>query len=400
MSAPLSRRDVLTGIVASSALLAGLRVPAARADSPREVALASLRELHVLNERPMNAETPLSLLGSSRTPNAHHFVRNNGLVPDLAWTGDASEYRLTIDGEVHSPLTLSLEELKRDFPVHRAALVLECGGNGRAGFRPAAKGNPWTLGAVGCADYEGVLLKDVLAKARVRTSAVYLAYEASDRHLSGSTDKQPISRGCPIGKALDGHSMLAWSMNGEPLPAVHGFPLRLLIPGYPASASGKWVTRLWIRAQVHDGAKMNGQSYRVPAHPVAPGTEVPDSDMVIIEEMPVKSVLTHPLTGHSMKAGTTVEVRGHAWSGAGDIGAVHLSLDFGATWTQTTLDPAANRWAWQDWRSALSIPTAGHYELWVRATDERGVQQPMVVPGWNPKGYLNNAMQRIALEVV
>lgn len=399
MSTDPSRRAVLSGLGATFVLISGLPVPAARADDPGTAALAALEHLTLLNERPINAETPIALLDPSRTPSADHFVRNNGIVPGIAWGGDTSGYTLTVDGEVERPLTLTLDALKADFPTHKAAVVLECGGNGRAGFHPPARGNQWTLGAVGCADYEGVLVKDVLAAAGVKRTAVYLAYEALDKHLSGAVDKLPISRGCPIDKALDGHTMLAWSMNGEPLPPLHGFPLRLVVPGYPASASGKWVRRLWIRDQVHDGPKMTGQSYRVPRRPVAPGTDVPDEEMEIIELMPVKSIVTRPLTGHKASTSDALPLRGHAWSGSGDIRAVDISLDFGATWTRATLQPAANRWAWQDWSAELRFSKPGHYEIWVRATDETGTAQPMVVPGWNPKGYLNNGMQRIAVEV-
>ena len=193
----------------------------------------------------------MTLLDPDVTPTSAHFVRNNGLVPERATRQDLAGWTLTIDGEVERPLTLNPDDLKR-YENHVARLTLECGGNGRAGFRPRARGNQWKLGAVGCAEYRGVRLKDVLEKAGVRPSAVYVGYYGEDPHLSGA-DEVSISRGFPMTKALDDSTLLAWEMNGEPLPAMHGFPLRLVAPGFPASASGKWLHRLWVRDKVHDG---------------------------------------------------------------------------------------------------------------------------------------------------
>ncbi len=355
--------------------------------------------VRVLNDRPINAETVVTELDDDFTPNSKHFVRNNGIMPDRANTGSLDGWSLTIDGEVKKSLTLSMDDLESQFKRHEAALVIECGGNGRAGYNPPAKGNQWTLGAVGCSRYAGVRLRDVLKSAGVKDSAVYIGYESEDLHLSRDPSKKPISRGVPIEKAMDEHTMLAWEMNGEPLPALHGFPLRLICPGWPGSTGGKWLKRIWVRDQVHDGAKMTGTSYRVPRYPVAPGTDVPEEDMEIIEEMPVKSIITRPASGIVTKLSEQLALRGHAWSGSGDVKAMHVSIDFGQTWTKAKLRKPANVFAWQRWTASVSFPKKGYYELWARATDKQGRMQPMLVPGWNPKGYLNNAMQRIAVKV-
>ena len=203
----------------------------------------------------------------------------------------------------------------------------------------------------------------------------------------------------PIEKALDENTMLAWEMNGKPLPAEHGFPLRLICPGWPGSTSGKWLKRIQVRDQIHDGTKMTGTSYRVPKHPVAPGAKVPTEDMQIIQTMPVKSIITYPETGNSSQDGRNVRLRGHAWSGKGRVARVDLSYDFGATWTQASLSNPVNAFAWQRWELGLKLPVNGYYEIWARATDITGGMQPMLVPGWNPKGYLNNAAHRIAVRV-
>jgi DMSO/TMAO reductase YedYZ molybdopterin-dependent catalytic subunit len=345
-------------------------IPAALAQSDKPFAIEGKEGLILLTDRPINAETPIALLDDDVTPISRHYIRNNGLVPERA--------------------------VKRDLTGWK----LECAGNGRAGFHPPATGLQWKMGAVGCSRYTGVVLKDVLESAGIKPTAVYVAYYGEDPHLSGDAKAIPISRGVPIEKAVDESTLLAWEMNGEPLPAQHGFPLRLVAPGWPASVSGKWLTRLWVRDRVHDGEKMGGHSYRVPRYPVAPGAEVPDADMEIIGAMPVKSVVTRPATGIEHRVSETLPVRGHAWCGDGPVRSVHLSIDFGTTWLEASLRAPANPFAWQRFHAELRFPTSGHFEVWARATDHAGRMQPMVVPGWNPGGYLNNAMHRIAVRVV
>lgn len=372
-------------------------VPVALAQDTGQDLMPDKDGLIVLGDRPLNAETPAHLLDDDITPYQRLFIRMNGLVPQNALDGDAAGWTLSIDGEVDNPLELGIEDLKSRFENVTRALVLECGGNGRAFFNPGASGNQWTMGAVGCPEWTGVRLADVLAEAGVRDSAVYTAHYGNDVHLSGDYDKVVISRGVPIDKALAEDALIAWAMNGEDIPALHGFPLRLVIPGYPGSVSQKYLNRITIRDREHDGEKMTGYSYRLPAYPVAPGTEVPEEDMVVMTEMPVKSLVTFPRTGTEVASGTATEVRGHAWAGNGDVAAMHVSTDFGQTWQEAALDPPPNRFAWQRWRAEITLPQAGYYEVWARATDMNGISQPATTPGWNPRGYGNNMQHRIAL---
>jgi len=351
--------------------------------------------LSILNNRPLNAETPSHLLDDTITPNDRHFIRNNGLVPQI----DATDWTLTVDGEVHTPLVLTLEQLKR-FKQYTYALQIECGGNGRAGFNPPAKGNQWTYGAIGCATYTGVKMRDVLHSAGLKNSAVYTGYYGEDPHLSGDPNKIPISRGTPISKALDEHTLIAWEMNGQPLPALHGFPLRVVTPGWPGSTSIKWLKRIFVRNKEHDGPKMGGYSYRVPRYTVSPDSYISKNDMKIIESMPVKSLITFPKSPLNLKNKKSFLVRGHAWAGDRSVKAVDLSINFGASWLETSLAAPINPYAWQNWNTVINFPQKGYYEIWARATDIAGEMQPMVVPGWNPKGYLNNAMHRIAVNVI
>lgn len=353
--------------------------------------------LTLLNDKPWNAETPPHLLNDLITPADKLFVRNNGNPPEGI---DPTTWTLTIDGEsALSSKTYSIQDLKTKFKTYTYQLTLECGGNGRSEFNPPAKGNQWSTGAVGCPEWTGIRLKDVLNDAGIKPDAVYIGYYGKDTHLSGDPTKVVISRGVPIQKALEDEALIAWAMNGEDIPLMNGHPLRLVIGGWPGSTSGKWLSRIVIRNQVHDGPKMTGQSYRVPKFPVAPGSKVKDEDMKIIESMPVKSLVTSPKTGGSLPLGKSLKVAGKAWAGDFSVKEVHVSIDFGVTWQRANLQPPKNRLAWQAWSAVVKFPIKGYYEVWARATDSAGIQQPMILPGWNPRGYLNNACHRIAVKV-
>lgn len=365
-------------------------VPAAMA---QDDVLEGKDGLTLLNDRPVNAETPPELLDDAITPTSRHFVRNNGIPPEDV---DPATWSLTIDGFVDNPMELSIADLKSQFEVVKMALTLECGGNGRGFFNPPAKGNQWTYGAVACSEWTGVRLKDVLEKAGVQSNVVYTAHYGADTHLSGDPEKLPISRGMPIDKAMTDNILIAFEMNGEALHPLNGAPLRLVVPGWPASTAQKWLTRIQLRDIVHDGPKMTGKAYRVPNRAVEPGEKVEKEDFVIIERMPVKSLVTFPANGADV--GRETEVRGHAWSGDRTVSKLEVSIDFGATWQEATLDAPVNSGAWQNWRSNVAFPQAGYYEVWARATDSEGVMQPFAID-WNPKGYLNNTMHRVGLRV-
>ena len=356
------------------------------------------KALRLLNDRPLNAETPAHLLDDATTPTANLFVRNNGHLPLVT---DPGSWLLQVAGEsCVRPTSFTVAELRSRFQAYSFDLQLECAGNGRAEFRPRASGNQWSTGAIGCPRWTGVRVKDVLDYCGVQSDAQYLAFVGADRHLSGAQDKQVISRGVPMHKALEAESLIAYELNGEPLPVLHGAPLRLVCGGWPGSVSGKWLTHLLVRDRVHDGAKMLGNSYRVPCDPVAPGAAVADENLCIIESMPVKSLITFPESGIQVNQGSRLKLRGHAWAGDLKVSAQHISVDFGATWQRAELAPPNNRLAWQQWQASTEFTRPGYYEIWARATDEFNRSQPMLVPGWNPKGYLNNASHRVAVQVV
>jgi DMSO/TMAO reductase YedYZ molybdopterin-dependent catalytic subunit len=284
----------------------------------------------------------------SRRPNKL-FIRNNGQVPDV--TGDPKAWKLKIDGEVNTPMEISVGDLMTKFPAVTYQLMLECGGNGRSFFTPEARGNQWTNGGAGCPMWTGVRLADVLKAAGLKPSAVYTGSYGADPTLAGETNKPSISRGVPIAKAMEEHSLIAFKLNGQDLPLIHGAPVRLVIPGWPASASTKWLNRIWIRDKEHDGPGMGGFSYRVPKTPIVPGSKGNDKDMAILESMPVRSVITFPADGTRLTS-RKLDLRGHAWAGDFDIKTVDISTDYGVTWKPAKVDAPANKYAWQNF-SAL-----------------------------------------------
>ncbi|WP_142783956.1 sulfite oxidase [Changchengzhania lutea] len=385
-----------TEIVFGSNLLEGYSPLALQDPDPFKM-FKKHKDMIVLNDKPWNIEAQAHLLDDKITPNSCMFIRNNGLAPEGI---DAKKWSLTIDGEsVINKKTYTLAELKSKFEQHTYQLTLECGGNGRSEFNPPAKGNQWTIGAVHCASWTGVRLRDVLKDAGIKNNAIYIGYHAIDVHLSQDPNKEPISRGCPMSKALQDETLLAFKMNGEDIPLIHGYPLRLVAGGWPASVSGKWINRISIRDKVHDGTKMTGDAYRVPCKPVAPGEKVKDEDMCIIESMPVKSLITYPKSGATIKEGKSLNIRGHAWAGELEVTKMEYSIDFGATWKSCVIEKPSNRLAWQHFNATIHFPKKGYYEIWAKATDAKGIAQPMLLPGWNPKGYLNNACHRIAVKV-
>jgi DMSO/TMAO reductase YedYZ molybdopterin-dependent catalytic subunit len=408
---PASRRGFLrkSGLLAMSTALGasipfadkmpGGLIPAALANTDQPFKIAGKdRGLVVLNDRPLSVETPPHLLDDLITPADKIFIRNNGVPPVNV---DSATWVLNIGGEsVESNVQFSLEQLKKEFKHYTYQLTIECAGNGRHEFNPPAKGTQWTTGAIACPEWTGVRLSDVLKKAGIKDDAVYVGFYGRDTHLSGNPDRVPISRGIPMHKALDKKTLIAWAVNGEDIPLMNGYPLRLVCGGWPASTSGKWLEKIVVRNKIHDGEKMQGDSYKVPCHPIAPGAKVLEKEMCIIESMPVKSLITFPQSGLLIKLGQQLLVRGHAWAGDLKVSAMEVSIDFGVSWQPCILKQPKNRLAWQHWSAKCDFPEKGYYEVWARAKDSSGNKQPMVIPGWNPKGYLNNACHRIAVKVI
>lgn len=343
----------------------------------------------VHEQRPYNTEYSLHLLDEATTPSHCHFVRNNGLEPERARKKDLQNWHLLIHGEVHNRLQLTYEDLQK-FPQVTRDFVIECAGNGRSNFIPEIEETSWLSGAVACSTWTGVRLRDVLAKAELKDTAVYTGHFGEDPPHG---KHEPFSRGIPIEKALDENTIIAFKMNGQPLPAEHGFPVRLIVPGWIGSSMQKWLNRIWIRDKVHDSEKMSGYSYRLPAYPLAAGSKPPASDMIIATSLKIKSMITRPQALQEFKIAAKITVHGHAWAGESRVERVMISTDFGQHWQPARLMNARNRFAWHNWKREISFFRAGYYEIWSRAFDSQGLAQPFKQP-WNPKGYLGNMIHR------
>lgn len=339
-----------------------------------------------MNGYAANAETPLELLTDYITPTELFFVRSHWIprTPDLA------KWRLIVDGEADHPLRLSLAELER-MPAVEATCALQCAGNGREFHLPPVPGVQWRYGAIGNARWRGVRVRDVLERAGVRASAKHL-------HLFGSDEPPgnvpPFHRSIEIEKAME-DCLLAWEMNGQPLNATHGAPLRLIVPGWAGDHWMKWVVRLSLQTEPMKGFYME-TAYRWPLNPGAPGVTFKPEEMKPVTELFVKSNIT--TAPRHAKVGTTQTLRGFAFSGAPDIEKVEISDDDGATWQAAMLDPRHDPFAWRLWSYRWTPKTAGNARIFARATDRRGSVQPREAV-WNQSGYLYNAWHWVEVEV-
>jgi len=353
------------------------------------------RRVVVIGENPLVAETLPEALDDETTPVEKFFIRNNGKTPAPA--GDPERWTLSIDGEVDTSLVLSLGELKSRFQHVTRRMVLECGGNGRAFFSPEAEGVPWHHGGAGCAVWTGIRLRDVLQVAGLKETARFTGHFGADPALDAQHPSPPISRGIPIAKAMDENTMLVFAMNGADLLPVHGFPLRLIVPGWVGSVSHKWLTRILIRKDRHDGTLMDPWHYRMPASPMQHGDHFDPTTFVDMESMPVRSIITSP--AEDARVERAVTVRGAAWAGDQTVRLVELSADRGTTWHKAELAQPQNAYDWTRFTARIEFAASGAQELWSRATDSAGKVQPNEAQGWNPQGYGANPVHRIRIFV-
>ena len=333
-----------------------------------------------LSPEPLDLETPVEWLIGEITPTERFFVRCHTLTPHVELTN----WKLEVAGTA-----LTMDQLRR-FPRADLISVLECAGNGRRFFRPGMPGAQWRFGAVGNARWTGVRLRDVLERVGVRSSAAHVLFEGADMPMGKMPDFQ---RSLPLEKAMHPDTLLAWEMNGKPLTAEHGFPLRVVAPGWAGDSWIKWLTRIELLDHEHEGFWMK-TAYRHPAKHMEPGAVVSTDALVPVTDLNVKSVIAAP--GPWAKPGI-VTVQGVAWSNASPVRKVEISADGGRTWNAARLPGSPTkygfrRFAWQ-WRAV-----EGKHTLISRATNDAGEMQP-VEPEWNPSGYLYNAAQPRAVVV-
>jgi len=394
----LSRRSFLrtAGRLTVGTALLGLATPLAQAAKTAEeqasgpAPVSGKERLIVRSQNPVNLETPISLLSSWITPNDAHFVRCHHNVPVV----DRAAWTLVVDGEVERPLTLTFQELKA-FPRVTAVRTLECAGNGRSFFTPKTPGTQWTNGAVSTARYEGVRLADVLNRAGIRPSGKHVMFNGAD--VPALPSAPDFVRSIPIEKALSADTLLVHTMNGEPLPTMHGYPLRVIPAGWIGAACVKWLVQIRVLREAHDGHFMV-KAYRFPQAPIAPGAEPDPTQMVSLTGLEVKSLITAPLQNATVPASPLV-VKGVAWAGEEEIAKVEVSIDLGRTWQAARLEGERERYAWRLWDFQWGAPEPGSYLVMARATDSAGRTQP-IEQAWNPSGYLWNVLDRVRVNVV
>ncbi len=336
----------------------------------------------------VDLESPVEYFNTWLTPVPHFFVRNHMHEPVEL---DPQDWRLTIGGEVEKPLTLNLAELAK-LETHSVVNTLECAGNGRSLYRPQVPGIQWGKGAVGTARFSGPRLRDVLQRAGVKASGKHVMFRGLDE-VPGKVP--PFIRSIPIEKALDADTLIATHMNGSPLTKHHGLPARALVPGWIGAASCKWLTEIKILETEFAGNFMS-PGYRLPNQPVKPGDPVKPEDTHPLTALGVKSVISGPSDGASVRG--HVRVHGAAWAGEADIAKVEISTDEGATWKAAHLGHEEARYAWRLWSFDWKPAKPGDYTIQARATDSQGRTQP-AAPSWNPSGYLYNAVDQVKIHV-
>jgi len=380
---------VLQGL--GAAVVAG-GVDRAFADSQSDVIGQVSGPLTVRVSRPFDAETPVREFGSWLTPNERFFVRSH-FGPPGAETIQPEAWRLTVKGLVQNELTLTLSELRK-FEQVTITAVLQCSANGRAHHRPKVPGVQWERGAAGNAQWTGMRLRDLLQRAGVKPQGLHVQMQGADRPALPTVPL--FTRSIPIAKAFHPDTLLAYEMNGRPLPLLHGAPLRVITPGWMAESCMKWLTELTLRADETPGYYMQ-QAYRIPETSIQPGSGLPGSVMVPVEQMPVKSLIAAPGEGDTLKAGP-VTIQGVAWAGESPITKVEVSCDDGKTWEPARLLGEAQPYAWRQWQYLWNARQVGPTTILCRATDAQGAQRPEKSP-WNPGGFLWNGWDRLAVTV-
>jgi DMSO/TMAO reductase YedYZ molybdopterin-dependent catalytic subunit len=336
-----------------------------------------------------NHGMPLEVLREDITPVGLHYLLIHYDIPRV----DAETWRLAVDGRVATELSLDLDAL-RALPSHEVIATMECAGNGRARLEPRPVSQPWLLEAVGTGRWRGVRLRDLLAQARVEPDAVEVLFTGLDRGVEGG-EEQSFQRSLPLGDADDADVLLAYELNGAPLPPQHGFPLRLLVPGWYGMTNVKWLTRITLTSEPFTGYQQ-ARGYRL--------RQTDDDEGEPLSRIHPRALMVPPgipdfMTRERTVRAGTVMIQGRAWSGLAPVASVEVSTDGGTTWQDAHLDPPElGRWAWRRWSYVWDAAEPGRHVLACRARDEAGNAQA-TEQRWNVGGYANNDVQRVVVTV-
>lgn len=345
--------------------------------------------------RPPNYETPINYFDAPFTPNNRFFVRyHNAVIPEVK----ISEWRLRIGGDAaRTPLELSLDQLRKDFEQVEIAALCLCSGNRRSAFQPPVPGLQWGSGAMGNALWRGVRLKDVLAGAGIDKSALEVSLGGADSGVLPTTPD--FVKSLPLAKALDENTLIAFEMNGEPLPHWNGFPARLIIPGWTATFWMKHLTAVNVMSKPFDGFWMK-TAYRIPKDrfPSRQFSSQETETAMPITEIVVNSLITNLIDGQTLPNTKLMEIKGVAWDGGNGIARVEVSTDGGINWHQATLKQDYGRFSWRQWQLNFKPKHPGAYRIMARATSHSGASQPLE-PIPNPSGYHHNAVQKITIQL-
>lgn len=402
----VSRRDFMARVAGAGAVMAagtGMPYPVLAQDAPKPPAdpagvipnetVMGRKDpaVKIHSDRPLTASATAEHLSDDITPTNRVFIRNNLFTPKF----EEATHVVEIKGLVDKPLKLTVADLKRMFSGTSTVAMIECAGAGRTAFNPMPRGTPWPVaGGMSCPKWHGVRLADVLKAAGVKSGAAHVGFAGADFGALPTIPK--VARSVPLSKAMEEHSMVVFGMNDGPLPDIHGGPMRVLIPGWAGSASVKWVASIDVLDAPLKGPYMDS-SYRMPRHPVAPGSAMP-ADAVSTEGWPIKSIITNPAPNEKFKLGKPVLIAGHAWVAEAGIARVEVSFDEGRSWQSASLNAQAAKYAWQTFSYAWNPRSPGFVTVLARATDSNGNTQPIVTP-WNPLGYYWNGIHRVGFMV-
>lgn len=345
--------------------------------------------------RPPNFETPLADLAAPLTDNGAFFVRYHlTVIPRI----DPDGWRLQVSGaSARRALTLSLAELRSGFEQVEVVAVNQCAGNRRGLFTPRVPGVQWGGGAMGNARWRGVRLREVLQRAGVAADALEVVFGGADAPVLPATPA--FVKSLPVERALDESTLVAFEMNGRPLPHWNGAPARLVVPGWVGTYWMKHLTSIRIEPRAFDGFWMK-TAYRVPtgAFPGARFTSQETAETTPVTELLVNSLIVSPVSGARLSRGAHAELAGKAWDGGAGIEGVEVSVDGGQSWRDATLQRDLGRFAWREFRFVLDTSRAGRLDVAVRARSRNGAKQPdKLTP--NPSGYHDNIVQAVSLEI-